>query len=142
MKSPRAQFANRFSALLVSGAIVAAGWPAEAQADKSSDATIDMLTAMGLGDKNTLTAAIADAGKSLCPQLVKPGASLATTAPQLQGNSGLAPQIAGIVAGLAIQMECPALMASIANGDLPKLLSKNAASGPPALPFPMPGGKH
>ena len=115
------------SALLMAGGIAAAGLPATAHADPSSDSITDELTKFA---------------QSLCPKLVKPGASLATTVSELQGNSGLTPELTGMVTGLAIQLQCPALMASIANGDLPKLLREAAAKDKPALPLPIPGGGH
>lgn len=133
--------APRFSsAVLTAGLIAAFGWPASAVAEPSDDSLNDTLTAIGLGDNGALSTAIADAGRELCPKLVKPGSSLAVTASQLQGNSGLAPEIAGMVTGLAIQLQCPALMASIARGELPEMLLKQAEKDSPAMPFPLPGG--
>ena len=129
------------SGLVMAGIVAAVGWPAAAHAEPSNDDSInDMLTNLGLSDNGALSTAIAEAGQSLCPQLVKPGASLATTVSELQGNSGLTPEITGMVTGLAIQLQCPALMASIANGDLPKLLRETAQKDTPALPFLIPGG--
>lgn len=115
-----------FSALLMAGVIAAAGVPATAHADPSGD--------------NSITDKLTEFAQSLCPKLVKPGASLATTVSELQGNSGLTPELTGMVTGLAIQLQCPALMASIASGDLPRLLRENAGKDAPALPFPVPGG--
>lgn len=65
-----------------------------------------------------ISSAIEEFGQSLCPKLVKPGSELATTISQIQGNTGLTPTLTGMVTGLAIQLECPALMTQVANGDL------------------------
>lgn len=122
----------------MAGVLAAVGGSAAAHADPSDDALTEMLTKLGLGADGALSTAIAEAGQELCPKLVKPGAALATNASKMQGNSGLTPDITGMVTGLAIQLQCPALMASIANGDLPKLLNKQAAKDVPTLPFPLP----
>jgi len=140
VKSQRALIALRLSSALLVAGLFSAFWPAAAQAEPSDDSLEDTLTAIGLGENGALSTAIADAGRELCPKLVKPGSSLAVTASELRGNSGLAPEIAGMVTGLAIQLQCPALMASIARGELPELLRKQAEKDSPALPFPLPGG--
>lgn len=113
----------------MAGLFTAAGSPAAAHAEPSGESPNDTLTAIGLGENGALSTAIADAGRELCPKLVEPGSSLAVTASKLQGNSGLTPEIAGMVTGLAIQLQCPALMASIARGELPDLLLKQAPGG-------------
>ncbi len=59
------------------------------------------------------------AGQSICPLLVAPGSSLAGDASQITGNGGLAPPVAGLLAGMAIQAECPEFMNSVADGNLP-----------------------
>ena len=119
---------------------MAVGWPAAAHAEPSDDAMVEMLTKLGLGDDGALSTAIAEAGRELCPKLVKPGAELATNASKMRGNSGLTPEITGMVTGFAIQLQCPALMAKIANGELPKMLTTQAKNDAPALPFLIPGG--
>jgi hypothetical protein len=124
----------------MAGIIAAVGWPAAAHAEPSDDAIIEMLTKLGLGDDGALSTAIAEAGRELCPKLVKPGTELARNASKMQGNSGLTPEITGMVTGLAIQLQCPALMASIANGELPKMLTTQGEKNVPSLPFPIPGG--
>ena len=58
-------------------------------------------------------------GQSLCPLLVAPGSSLAGDASHIGGNGGLAPPVAGLLAGMAIQAECPELMNSLADGNVP-----------------------
>lgn len=124
VKLRRASFATRFSsALMMVGLVAAVGWPAESHAEPSADPLTEF-------------------AESLCPKLVKPGAELASTVSELQGNSGLTPELTGMVTGLAIQLQCPTLMASIARGELPELLLKQAENDSPALPFPLPGGKH
>jgi len=68
-----------------------------------------------------ISATIEKFGESICPSLVKPGSSLATTLSELQGNTGLTPTLTGMVAGFVIQTQCPAVMTQIANGDLSAL---------------------
>jgi hypothetical protein len=63
--------------------------------------------------------AVAQAGQSICSTLVQPGSDLASTATQQSGNGGLAPLIVGYLAGAAIQAQCPGLINSVANGNLP-----------------------
>lgn len=82
---------------------------AQAQADSAEDTTIS---------GSSISATIEEFGKSLCPSLVKPGSSLATALSEMQGNTGLTPTLTGMVAGLAIQMHCPAFMSKLAEGDL------------------------
>ena len=140
MKSKRSSLATRLSSAVLMAAVVAAVGPATAHAEPSAEDPItDTLTQLGLGDRGALSSAIAEAGQSLCPKLVKPGASLATTVSELQGNTGLTPEITGMVTGLAIQLQCPALMTAIANGDLPEMLRANAEKDRPAMPFPLLG---
>lgn len=81
--------------------------PAQADSDKETT-TID----------SSISATIEEFGKSLCPSLVKPGSSLASALSEMQGNTGLTPTLTGMVAGLAIQMHCPAFMSKLAEGDL------------------------
>ena len=48
--------------------------------------------------------------------------------------------IAGAATGMAIQMECPAFMRSLADGSMPTLLQGVIGSDSvPALPFQLPG---
>jgi hypothetical protein len=111
--------------LSVLGAAVVTAVPA--QADSGSDPK----------EPGSISGAIEDFGQSLCPALVKPGSSLATTVSEMQGNTGLTPTLTGMVTGLAIQMECPAFMKQVASGDLSALKLPGAApdtSGPLKLP--------
>lgn len=76
------------------------------------------LTGSGDPDSGSISATIEKFGQSLCPSLVKPGSELATKLSEMQGNSGLTPALTGMVTGLAIQLECPAFMKRVANGDV------------------------
>lgn len=68
-----------------------------------------------------ISAAIEKFGQSICPSLVKPGSSLATTLSELQGNTGLTPTLTGMVAGFVIQTQCPTVMTQLSKGDLTAL---------------------
>ncbi len=65
-----------------------------------------------------ISATIEKFGQSICPSLVKPGSSLATTLSELQGNTGLTLTLTltGMVAGFVIQTQCPAVMTRISKG--------------------------
>lgn len=82
----------------------------------------------------SISATIEKFGQSICPSLVKPGSSLATTLSELQGNTGLTPTLTGMVAGFVIQTQCPSVMTQLAHGDLSALnlkLPGPEASGQP-----------
>ena len=83
-----------------------------------------VLNGVGIGNNGPVSGAIAQMGQSICPMLVKPGGSLASNAAQISGHGGLAPPMAGFLASMAIQAECPGFMTSVANGN---------------MPFPIPG---
>jgi hypothetical protein len=100
----------------------------------------------------SVTSSLTGIGQSICPMLVKPGATLASVVSQFSGKSGLSPGMAGLVASMAIQMECPGMMASVANGKMPfPLPGVGGGSGlpipgqlpmtnpGPAVPFSLPG---
>ncbi|HEX5143226.1 MAG TPA: hypothetical protein VFW21_05100 [Mycobacterium sp.] len=111
-------------------------WPAPAHADPSST----LLNDIGIGNNGPVSTAIAQVGTSLCPLLVKPGSTLASDA--LSSKGQLASQIAGGVATMAIQSQCPSFMTSLSNGDFSVL--QNAASifgmsNPSANPLSIPG---
>jgi hypothetical protein len=121
------------------GGAAAAAWPAAAQADTTTDA----LSPNAGSFSNTL----AGIGQSICPALVKPGETVASVASQLGVTKGLSPGMAGLVTRMAIQMECPGVMTSLANGKMPfpmpgpganPLALPGAAPGVPGL-FPAPG---
>ena len=97
--------------------------PAPAHADPE---TSTLLNDVGIGNGGAISQAIAQFATSLCPLLVQPGSQLASTATTATGNGGLGSQLAGGVAGLAIQTQCPNFMTSLANGDFSVLT--NAAN--------------
>ncbi|SOX55762.1 DUF732 domain-containing protein [Mycobacterium ahvazicum] len=113
----------------------AATLPALAQADTSNDPITAALGGLGNGTNGSLTNALAGIGQSICPSLVKPGATLASVASQLGATKGLSPTMAGLVASMAIQMECPGMMTSVANGKMPfplQVPGANPSLGPAA----------
>jgi hypothetical protein len=97
--------------------------PAPAHADPE---TTTLLNDVGIGKNSTISQAIAQVATSLCPLLVQPGSQVVSTATTATGNGGLGSQLAGGVAGLVIQSQCPSFMTSLANGDFSVLT--NAAS--------------
>lgn len=107
-----------------------------AQAD-SGDSTSDGSGHGSIG--GSISEAINDFGQSLCPKLVKPGSDLAAAVSEMQGNTGLAPTLTGMVTGLAIQMECPAFMTSLAKGDLSKLPLPAGKNDSPSGGLHLPG---
>ena len=128
--------------VVVSAAAIfaAAVWPAPAHADLTDSTTTDVLTNLAGIDAGPMRTSFAEFGESLCPMLVRPGSTFATNASQLQGNGGLTSAIAGAATGMAIQMECPAFMRSLADGSMPTLLQGIIGSDSvPALPFQLPG---
>jgi len=86
-----------------------------AHADSVGDAMAPVLNSAGIGNNGPVSGAIAQMGQSICPMLVKPGGSLASNAAQISGHGGLAPPVAGFLASMAIQAECPGFMTSVAN---------------------------
>jgi hypothetical protein len=107
-----------------------------AHADSVGDAMAPVLNGVGIGNNGPVSGAIAQMGQSICPMLVKPGGSLASNAAQISGHGGLAPPVAGFLASMAIQAECPGFMTSVANGNMPFPIP--GASGP-GLPLGLPG---
>jgi len=126
--------------LLVSAGIVAAAVasPPPAHADPGGPIT-NTLNNVGIGNNGPISTALAGIGQSLCPMLVQPGATFASTAAQMSGNGGLTPQIAGWVTSMAIQSQCPGVMTSLANGNLPFPLQMPGADAAPPGPFQLPG---
>jgi hypothetical protein len=112
--------------------------PALAHADAPNDPVSAALTGAGIANNGSVSDAIAGLGRSICPSLVKPGATLASIASKVSGKTGLSPNMAGLVTGLAIQMECPGFMTSVANGNMPFPL-QGAAHSLPSMPFQSPG---
>jgi hypothetical protein len=52
----------------------------------------------------------------------------------MSGQGGLAVPIAGAVAQMAIQSQCPSFMNALANGDIPALMNGGLPVTPPGLP--------
>jgi hypothetical protein len=90
-----------------------------AHADPGLDPAGSALDDIGGAGGNPISDAIAQMGQSICPMLVQPGSSLASSAAQVSGHGGAAPPIAGFLAGMAIRAQCPSFMTSVANGDVP-----------------------
>src|ERR1700743_2830442 len=107
--------------LAVAAGILAAGaaTPTFAHADPASDPITSALNGAGIANGGSFSDRIASIGQSICPSLVKPGASLAAITSQLSGKSGLPPNMVQMLAGMAIQMECPGVMTSLAHGNMP-----------------------
>jgi hypothetical protein len=102
---------------------VAFTMPAPARADAGDGG---LLNDAGIGNNGAISQIIAQFATSLCPMLVQPGSQVVSTATTASGHGGLGSQLAGGVAGLAIQSQCPNFMTSLANGDFTVL--SNAAS--------------
>jgi hypothetical protein len=107
-----------------------------AHADSVGDAMTPALNGVGIGNNGPVSGAIAQMGQSICPMLVKPGGGLASNAAQISGQGGLAPPVAGLLASMAIQAECPGFMTSVANGNMPFPIP---GAGGPGLPLGLPG---
>ena len=127
--------------LVVALGIIAAAamWPAPARADGVGDAVTTTLNSVGIGNNGPISTAIAGIGQSICPMLVQPGAKLATIMTQMGGGNGLPPDLVGWVATMAIQTQCPGVMTSLANGNMPFGLQMPGANSAPGLPFGLPG---
>ncbi|WP_343574623.1 hypothetical protein [Mycobacterium sp.] len=107
-----------------------------AHADSVNDAMGPVLNGVGIGNNGPVSGAIAQMGQSICPMLVKPGGSLASSAAEIGGPGGLAPPMVGFLASMAIQTQCPGFMTSVANGNMPFPLP---GAGGPGLPLGLPG---
>jgi len=130
--------------VIVTAAVVAAAvssTPA-AHADSVGDAMAPVLNGVGIGNNGPVSGAIAQVGQSICPMLVKPGSSFASSAAQVSGHGGLAPPLAGFLVGMAIQSQCPSFMTSVANGNMPFPIPGAAPAGlpfgPAGAPSPSP----
>lgn len=106
------------SAGLLAGASALA---APAQADTTGDSFLSALNSAGVGYNDPGIAQ--SLGQSVCPMLKEPGSNFASVASKMRGNNGISSDMAGLFAGLAIQMYCPQMMSSIANGDILNQLS-------------------
>lgn len=111
--------------LSVVGATLGVGIALPATASAEGD-VLTLLNDFGIGNNGAISQAIAQIGTSICPLLVQPGSQLASTATTASGQGALGSQLAGGVAGLAVQTQCPNFMTSLANGDFSVL--SNAAS--------------
>jgi hypothetical protein len=107
-----------------------------AHADSVGDAMAPVLNGVGIGNNGPVSGAIAQMGQSICPMLVKPGGSLASGAAQMSGHGGLEAPMAGFLAQMAIQSQCPGWINSVANGNMPFPLP---GAGGPGLPMGLPG---
>src|ERR1700676_5080460 len=104
-------------ALAVSVGLItaAATVAAPAHADPVGDAFLGALNNAGVNYNDPgSTVAL---GQSVCPMLVQPGGSFASTASSVTGNNGMSPAIAGLFTSIAISMYCPSVVASLANGN-------------------------
>ena len=120
--------------LVAAGIIIAAvASPPPAHADPLNNT----LNNVGVGNNGPVSTALAGIGQSICPMLVQPGATFASVAAQMAGNNGLTPTIAGWITSMAIQSECPGVMTSLANGNVPFPLPGADPAQP--LPFQLPG---
>ena len=102
-----------------------------AHADSVGDATAPVLNGVGIGNNGPISSAIARVGQSICPMLIQPGSSFASNAAQVSGHGGLAPSLAGLLAAMAIQAQCPSFMTSVANGNVPFPITGAAQLGMP-----------
>ncbi len=107
-----------------------------AHADSAGDAMAPVLNGVGIGNNGPVSSAIGQMGQSICPMLVKPGGSLASSAAEISGHGGLMPPMAGFLTSMAIQTQCPGWMTSVANGNMPFPLP---GAGGPGLPLGLPG---
>ena len=110
---------------------------APAHADPPADPITSVLNGAGAGGAGSFNDTLTGIGQSLCPMLVKPGATLATLASQLSGKPGLPPDMIGGVASMAIQSQCPGVVSSLASGQMPSVLS--GLGGSSGMPLQLPG---
>jgi hypothetical protein len=108
-----------------------------AHADSVGDAMAPVLNGVGIGNNGPVSSSIAQMGQSICPMLVKPGGSLVSGAAQMTGHGGLEAPMAGFLAQMAIQSQCPGWINSMANGNMPFPLP---GAGGPGLPLGLGGG--
>jgi len=121
--------------LAVAVAMITAGaaWPAPARADSPNGPVTNVLNAPG--NNGSVSTTMAGIGQSICPMLVKPGATFASVASQMAGTMRISPAIAGLV----MQMECPGVMTSLANGKMPFPLQIPGANLAPPIGSQSPG---
>jgi hypothetical protein len=130
--------------VVVTAAVFAAvlGSIPAAHADPGGEAMVPVLNGAGVGDNGGVSNAIAQMGQSICPMLAKPGGSLASGAAQMSGHGGLEAPMAGFLAQMAIQSQCPGWINSVANGNMPFPLpgvgGPGSPLGLPGMPAPQP----
>lgn len=98
---------------LVTGAATLA---APAHADAAGDSFLAALNNAGVGYNDP--ASTVALGQSICPMLVQPGGTFASVASSMGGNTGMSPPVAGLFTSIAISMFCPAMISSLANGNM------------------------
>ena len=117
--------------------VAALGATPAARADSVGDGMAPVLNSAGIGNNGAVSSTIAQVGQSICPMLVKPGSSFASSAAQASGQGGLAAPLAGFLFGMAIQSQCPSFMTSVANGNMPFPIP---GATPGGLPLGIGGG--
>ena len=114
--NPRTRIANVSALSVTAGMIAIAALVAPAaRADTLNDRFLTALSDAGIAYGDPASAV--ELGKSLCPMLIGPGKSVASTYATVT-NNGIPPDVAAFFAGIAISMYCPSMMASIGNGTL------------------------
>ena len=96
--------------------------PAHADTVSGADSFLAALNNAGVAYNDP--ASTVELGQSICPLLVQPGATFATIASSVAGN-GMSAPLTGLFTSIAISTFCPAMMSSLANGNLPNLLQTN-----------------
>lgn len=112
---------------------------APAHADPAGNSILNALNNAGGGSGGPASTFITGLGQKVCPMLVQPGSTLATAASRMRGNTGMSPDITGFFTGIAIQMACPAMVSSLANGNMPIPLQLPGAGGNMPMPLQLPG---
>ncbi len=97
-----------------------------------------ILGGLGTGNGGSPDAAAA-LGQSVCPMLVKPGASFVSIASQMMGNSPIPPGMVEMVATMAMQSQCPGFIESLAHGQMPAALQGLGGNSAMSLPGLSPG---
>lgn len=105
--------AGALSVTAAAAAALAIAGAAPATADEADASFLNSLRAAGVSTADPATTEAL--GRSICPQLVKPGSNFAEAVATAR-NGGVPPFLAGFFAGLAIQHYCPQMINSIGNG--------------------------
>lgn len=108
-------------ALITLAGVVCAAAAVATPADASpiDDAFLGALNSAGVnyGDPGNTVAL----GQSVCPILARRGGNLAEATSNIRGNTGMSATMSNVFTTIAIQMYCPSMMASLANGNLPDI---------------------